>query len=269
MPGAGVGDIMAACKGHGAKCTPSAPCCSGAGLTCGKQGKHGKRRCRCKQGWKHCSDTATGCLAVQSDPENCGDCGHHCPAHKPCCIGGTCQARCDDTCCADCFVEILLNGNPDLDHPVCCNATDGTICGPNKKKQSDDRCCYPDQECVKGECCCNGCEGAVVCGGRCCASAACCDGECCAAGKVCATTTDGLSCVSANRGCSDDQDCFAGEVCHGGICCSGNRVCGDGMGNDVCCDIGEYCEFPGLPIAECCPINTVCKGTYRGHRVRR
>jgi hypothetical protein len=268
IPGSAVMETVAACKGYGANCSSGSPCCPNAGLTCRKQGKHSNRRCRCKQGWKHCS--GANCLPVQSDPDNCGDCGHHCPANKPCCIGGTCQPRCGDTCCADCFVEILLNGNPDLDHPVCCEADGGTICGPNKKKQSDDHCCYPDQECVKGVCCCDGCEGAVVCGNRCCAEAACCDGECCAAGKVCATTTDGPSCVSAHRQCGPGEpSCLSGEVCHGGVCCSGNRVCGDGMGNDVCCDPDEYCEFPNSPIAECCPINTICKGTYRGHRVRR
>jgi len=265
IAGAAVDEAVAACKGYGAKCTSAAPCCPGAGLTCIKQGKHGKRRCRCKQGWQRCSGADAGCLAVQSDPENCGDCGHHCPAHKPCCIKGTCQPRCGGACCADCFVEILLNGQPDFDHPVCCLADGGTICGPNKKKESDDRCCYATEECVNGKCCCDGCQGSMVCGGKCCAIAACCNGKCCTNGKVCAATPAGDVCVSATRGCSGDQECFAGEVCHGGVCCAGGRVCTDGQGSDVCCDAGERCEQPNNT---CCPINTACQ-SYKGHRVRR
>lgn len=222
---------------------------------------------RCKKGRKRCP--GAGCRRLKSDPEHCGACDHQCPPAKPCCIGGKCQPRCIDgagkeVCCADCFVEILLTGTPDLDHPVCCASQGGTICGPNKKKKSDDRCCYPNQECVKGTCCCDGCEGAVKCGGKCCAIAACCNGTCCKKGKVCANTPQGKACVSASRGCGPGKPpCYSGEQCIGGICCSGARICGE-----VCCGAGKYCEVVG-PNRSCCPINTICKGTYRGRRVRR
>lgn len=207
--------------------------------------------------------------------------GKPCPSETPCCQKGKCRPRCGDSCCGDCFVEILLNGQPNANNPVCCTASGGTICSPKvkakrkkgkKKKKdnpADDLCCYPDQTCINGGCCCDGCEGAVICGGVCCPSEACCNGACCPAGQVCANTGSGLACVPATRSCGGGQPpCLSGEVCHGGVCCSGIRVCGDGMGNDVCCAADAYCEFPGLPIAECCPVNTICKGTYRGRRVR-
>jgi hypothetical protein len=225
--------------------------------------KHGNRRCKKKK------------------RQECGG-GKQCPPEVPCCFKGTCQPLCGDSCCEDCFVEILLQtGQPDLDHPICCPASGGTVCSPdvkprkkkkNSKKRrkrrndpSDDVCCYPTDACVNGACCCDGCQGSMVCGGKCCAIAACCNGACCEDGQICATTPAGEACVSANRGCSGDQDCFSGEVCHGGVCCSGGRVCTDGQGGDVCCDAGARCE---LPNNICCPINTACQ-TYKGRRVRR
>jgi hypothetical protein len=220
--------------------------------------KHGKRR--------------------KKKPAQCGA-NTPCPSETPCCIKGTCQPLCGESCCEDCFAPILLQtGLPDLAHPVCCAEGVGTVCNPDggkkkkhkkgRKKSKDDPandlCCYPTDTCVKGVCCCNGCQGTMVCGGECCAIASCCNGNCCENGDVCATTPNGPACVSPNRGCSGDQDCYAGEVCHGGVCCSGNRVCTNGNGGEACCDAGSRCEQPNNI---CCPIGTFCE-SYRGHRVR-
>lgn len=203
-----------------------------------------------------------------------------CPAETPCCIKGACQPLCGESCCEDCFAPILLpTKEPDLDEKVCCVEGVGTVCSPDarakkkhkkgRKKSKDDpandSCCYPDETCVKGVCCCDGCMGTMVCGGECCPIASCCDGKCCKEGLVCATTPKGPACVAANRGCSGDQECFAGEVCHAGICCSSNRVCRDGGGHDVCCATNARCEQP--PNGICCPNGSICS-SYRGHRVR-
>ena len=255
--------------------------------------KRGKGRC--KKNKKKQKQKQVPAPVPVPVPE-CGDTeSEPCPPETPCCIEGTCQPLCGGSCCADCFVEILLQtGQPDFDHPFCCPASGGTVCSPivtaqNKQKKkkkkkktrkqakateqsddpaddpADDVCCRPTETCVNGVCCCNGCQGAMVCGGQCCAIAACCNGQCCMNGTVCATTPTGAACVSANRGCSDDQDCFSGEVCHGGVCCSGGRICTDGEGSDVCCAAGARCE---LPNNVCCPINTSCQ-SYKGRRVRR
>ena len=193
-------EVAAACKGFNAKCKGNASCCADAGLRCVKVGKGGngkkrpKRRCRCQNGT--------------------------CPPQTPCCIGGRCEELCDGECCADCFVELSGTGQPIPSTVVCC--PQDKICGPNPKKLSDDRCCFPNEDCVNGVCCCNGALGSMVCGGKCCAIASCCNGECCGERK-------GVRNHAARRGVcfgqprlwSGDHDCFAGEVCHGGVCCSG------------------------------------------------
>ena len=258
-----------ACKGHNAKCKSNGSCCGDAGLRCVKQGKKKKKRCRCIPGWARCPESGDGCLHVAEDTENCGSCGNECPDGEPCCFGGECQPLCDGACCADCFVEVQLDGTLDLDNPVCCaangQASGGTICSSNKKKTSDDRCCWPFEACVNGKCCCDDCAGSVVCGGKCCAKAACCNGVCCKKGKVCATTDDGDTCVPANRACGGaNPPCFASETCIGGHCCPAARTCGN-----ICCAADEYCEIPGHPSGGCCPINSTCNGSYRGHRIRR
>jgi hypothetical protein len=42
-------------------------------------------------------------------------CPNPCPPETPCCFKGACQPLCGGSCCADCFVEILLTGQPNLD----------------------------------------------------------------------------------------------------------------------------------------------------------
>jgi len=260
-----VDQVAAGCSAFNFPCNASSSCCPDAGLRC--QDGH----CRCKKGWKRCPDSGIGCQNLNTNPDHCGECGHACSAAKPCCLKGKCRENnCGGACCADCFVEILLNGQPDLAHPVCCTSSGGTVCEHNKPGPADDRCCYDDQLCVKGKCCCDGCDGAVKCGGKCCAKEACCNGKCCEKGHVCATKEEGdpnKTCVPANRDCVEVEDCFPGETCLGGTCCSGLRECNDGAGMEFCCKASEYCVFKGALAARCCPINTSCS-TYRGHRVR-
>jgi hypothetical protein len=246
-------EVAAKCKGYKGKCKKKSSCCEHVGLECRKD------RCRCKKGWKRCSGSGPGCTHVKADSDNCGACGHECPPETPCCINGACREMCGGDCCADCFVDEQVDGSD-----TCCAPGSGAFCKGNKKDPSDDVCCWPDQECVAGECCSDGYDGAVICGGKCCANASCCNGECCPEGQVCAMTTDGLACVPANRTCAD---CFPDESCVDGTCCKGDRICSD-QGVDFCCPAGEYCDFlEGNGI--CCPINTQCKSTYRGHRVRK
>jgi hypothetical protein len=264
FPRAGGNEADAACKGYRSRCKKKSSCCSGVGLRCRR------KRCHCKKGWKRCQADVAGCTPVQTDPNHCGACGHQCPPETPCCINGSCQELCDGSCCADCFIDLLNGVTPQPDTETCCGPGSGTLCSANENDASDDSCCYPDQSCVNGVCCRDGHAGAVICGGVCCASASCCNGQCCPEGQVCGTTTEGLACVTANRACTGPADCLAGEVCHGGVCCAGDRICGDGVGGDVCCPTGEYCDdsLGGNNIG-CCAINTTCKSTWRGRRVRR
>jgi hypothetical protein len=254
-------EAAAKCKGYKGKCKSNGSCCKKNGLKC----SHGRCRCK-KKGWKRCPGSASDCTHVNSDPNNCGACGNECPAATPCCINGTCREMCGGSCCADCFID-EQDGIPQPGTETCCGPGSGTFCSANKHDSSDDVCCWPDQECIQGECCSDGYDGAVICGGECCASAACCNGECCPEGQVCAMTTEGLACVSANRTCDNDDECLAEETCVAGTCCNGDRVCSN-LGVDFCCPVGEYCDvLEGNGI--CCAINTRCKSTWRGQRVRK
>lgn len=226
---------------------------------------------KCKKGWKRCLGPGLGCQNLNTDPDHCGECDHACPTATPCCIKGKCREKCGDTCCADCFVELFIDGTPNEENTVCCTLSGGTICEYVKPGPGDDRCCYPNEICLKGKCCCDGCLGAIKCGGKCCAKEACCNGKCCEKGYVCATKNEGdpkMTCVRANRDCTSAAGCFPGETCLDGTCCSGLRMCVDGVGTEFCCKADERCELPGHPSANCCPINTTCNNTYRGHRVR-
>jgi hypothetical protein len=254
-------EAEAKCKGYKGKCKSKSKCCDGVGLHCKKD------RCRCKKGWKRCASSGKGCTHVKADPDNCGSCGNECPPATPCCINGSCQEMCGGSCCVDCYNDVF-QGLPQPGTETCCSSGSGALCKGNKKDSSDDVCCWPDQECVAGECCSDGYDGAVICGGVCCASASCCNGECCPEGQVCAMTTEGLACVTANRTCDNDGECLADETCVEGTCCKDDRTCHDIVDGDFCCPAGEYCDSQG-PTGSCCAINTRCNSTWRGHRVRK
>jgi hypothetical protein len=261
FPIAEADEAAAGCKGFKGKCKKKSQCCGKDGLRC-KRG-----RCRCKKGWKRCPGSVSDCTHVKADSDNCGACGNECPPATPCCINGECREMCGGSCCATCFNDVF-QGIPQPGTETCCDAGSGTLCKGNKKDPSDDVCCWPDQECVKGECCSDGFDGAMICGGKCCAIASCCNGKCCPKGEVCATTTGGLACVSADRACNNDGECLADETCVAGTCCKGDRICHDIIDGDFCCPAGEYCDSTG-PTGSCCAINTQCNSTWRGHRVRK
>jgi hypothetical protein len=255
-------DAAAACRGFNQPCGKNAPCCPGSGLRC--ENGH----CRCREGTRHCLPGPI-CQNLETSPAHCGGCGQTCPAHKPCCINGTCRPKCGAVCCADCFIEVSSIGVIQAGSEVCCGGAAGTICS-KKNGPNDDRCCYPDQRCLKGRCCDLGKFGTVNCSGRCCAKAACCNGKCCRNGFVCARRhgENKQHCARANRVCSGNGQCHANEICHGGTCCSGNRICLTvGNGAPVCCRADEYCEFQGTLAARCAPLHE-STSTTRGHRIR-
>ncbi|MDQ3695208.1 MAG: hypothetical protein M3464_16495 [Chloroflexota bacterium] len=247
------------------RCGGNTPCCAEAGLRCKD------RRCRCKKDWEHCKP-GPACQHLKRDPDHCGTCGKKCPTNKPCCINGECRALCNGECCGDCFVTVTGDDiEPDPDSAICCQAANGKVCS-KKSGEGEDRCCYPEEKCLKGQCCRDGEYGETNCAGTCCRESACCnDKTCCKQGHVCATKTEGSgkqSCVPANRSCNGGgANCYPGEECHGGKCCSGVRLCKDAGGSDHCCKAGEYCEFPDAPNAHCVPVHT-SDSTYRSHRIR-
>jgi hypothetical protein len=260
-------DVAAGCKQVGKKCGKK-KCCAGARC------RH--RHCRCKKGWAECNDDGL-CQDLSAEANHCGacdqscatatgDCGQCNPAcAAPCCVDGACRAKCGDDCCANCFVESdSVLGPPNCGTESCC--PNSSICNSGTGDPGDDLCCWPDEVCLDGDCCCDGCEGTLVCGGKCCPSVSCCHGKCCSTGQVCARQQPNkpMTCVSADRSCTSSEDCFEGEECRGGACCSGDRVCFAAGPNTapVCCALGHYCD---LDLETCCAIGKIC---HTGKKVR-
>lgn len=251
-------EAVAACRRVGGRCDRGSDCCQGARCR--------GRRCRCKPGWMVCNQDGL-CRSLATDPDHCGECNE--PCASGCCAGGTCRDLCEDACCAECFAE--ATGVTDPPKPIpgtdfCCAAA--AVCSITGVPK-DDLCCWPDEACIDGNCCNNGSEGTVVCGGECCPSVSCCNGKCCAAGQVCARPNPKKprTCVSAIRPCTDNDDCFGDEVCHGGLCCSGDRVCFvlNQPNNPVCCPLGKYCD---PDTQSCCSNGIVCGTTSKKVRIR-
>ncbi len=240
-------DALAACKKVGAKCGKGARCCPGARC------RHG--RCRCRKGWAACAQDGR-CRNLTTDAEHCAGCDQAC--FTGCCAAGECRNPCGDACCADCFAEADTPAGPPHDGTEACCAK-SSICTSGTSDPADDLCCWPDEVCLDGHCCCDGCLGQKVCGGKCCPTAACCNGKCCGGGQVCARPKPNKprTCVSANRTCATDGDCFADEQCWGGVCCAGDRLCHK-LGPStapVCCAVGMYCD---PEISQCCAIGKNC-----------
>ena len=152
--------------------------------------------------------------------------------------------------------RFCLNGNPDEDHPVCCKSSGGTICEHNKPGPADDRCCYDDQLCVKGKCCCDGCEGAVKCGGKCCAKEACCNGKCCEKGYVCATKNIGAIQRPASEPTATVVPLRTASPAKPASAANAARAFAsaiDGAGNEFCCGARRYCVFQGPTKREVLP----------------
>src|SRR5215204_2583176 len=180
-------NAAAGCQKVGQTCVKNKACCRGARC------RHG--HCRCKKGWKECSQDGL-CRDLASDANHCGGCAQSCASG--CCAGGSCRPKCGAGCCADCFIE-AVGANTVPGTEACCAAS--SVCSSGTGDPADDLCCWPNEDCIGGKCCCDGCEGTVVCGGKCCPSGSCCNGKCCGAGQVCARpkANKPRKCVSGYR----------------------------------------------------------------------
>jgi hypothetical protein len=248
-------EVAAGCKKVGKKCKKNGNCCAGARC------RHG--RCRCKKGFVQCNADGL-CRNLASDAAHCGACNQACATG--CCAGGVCREMCGDDCCAECFGEAPGEKGPIIDDTEFC-CPESLLCRRGTSDPADDLCCWPEDACIDGECCCHGCEGTVVCDDKCCPSVSCCNGKCCGGGQVCARPKKNKprKCVSANRSCSTDGNCFEGEECRGGVCCSGDRLCFNMSADPVCCPLGEHCD---PDFQTCCPNHITCGTTAKKVRIR-
>ena len=199
-----------------------------------------------------------------TDPKNCGGCGHTCAAGLPC-VGGECQGNCDP------HVEMCPDG-------TCCDTSQCAFCKNGSCVSScqaglrcvNNACICDEQSCPKG-CCKDGqCvplrnQGEDTCGigGETCVAchppAFCCGGVCCrapddpGAGPVCCLDccepeTHGI-CVDLSGDPNNCGECFhkctADQHCVGGHCVCDGTTCPHG-----CCDAQGRCQ-PGTTDQVC------------------
>ncbi|MCG8557470.1 MAG: hypothetical protein MJD61_19610 [Proteobacteria bacterium] len=247
--------------------------CGGCGNFCEGQSVCLNGLCQCPPGTVECGGgggigfpgggEGGNCLlgSLQTDPNNCGECGIRCPLGGLC-LNGLCQCPPGTQVCA---------ANPGRNIPGECALTvaDPEHCGPDCKP------CVPGATCANGICLCppgltechpDGCVDLLTssldcgqCGVRCSGGAQCMGGQClCPPGREpCGTPGPGeLS------GCRlPGQDAFQNDSLNCGGCgrtCAVGAICR--MGECLCppgeVDCGGHCSLPGrCPIYEQCDRN--------------
>jgi hypothetical protein len=213
------------CGSCDVKCAPGAGCCNGfcdtgfsdAACPCGPcvTGFHciSAGYCGCLPGEVICGNNNSHCLALASDPANCGACGNAC-AQGSVCSNGACKQVCDQgltACGAEC-----VNLNASHQHcGDCANA------------------CQGGTTCVNGQCSCS--FGRPVCNGLC-----------------TDTMTDRANCGGCGKACVANAKCVGGgcqclpgfTLCNG-ACSSLNEdancgACGTACPNGTHC-VSGYC----------------------------
>ena len=198
------------------------------------------------------------CVDLESDNNDCGECGKKCSKSQSC-IQGRCECDSADTMSMD--AEEYAAG-----------ATAVQALGPTEP--CGDSCCGPCQTCDNGTCrTCNQCEScdangncvplpnAQPCGDACCGSCQVCDNGTCRACNQCEICDSAGSCTSACSACQvcDDgtcveQVCPPGQICKDGGCqCpEGTKPCGPFTGWPAC--------IPST--SNCCPDSSRADGGY-------
>ena len=202
-----------------------------------KKKKKKKKKKRCGNGETRCDD---GCVNLQNDPKNCGDCGEECDVGQSCKLG-----ECVDTCVPFCTGS-----------EACCLAecvdlqTDAKNCGECGKA------CSATEFCRNGQCvpCAAPTALCTVGGQQTCVDARSDADNCGACGRQC--PKDPVT-PARNFVCQGGECVCTGVVCDNGRCCpAGFTVCL--LGGAGCCPDG-YTEDCGN--GRCCPEGFQCGGT--------
>jgi len=217
----------------------------------------------------HCSPLTTcsgsTCTNLNTDPSNCGSCGHACPANAAACLNGACTA----SCAVDGGVALTNCGGACVDLQ-----TDPNHCGVCATA------CTGGQQCADGGCACP--SGQAECSGACVTYASSvtncgkCGNDCtstplpngavqwlCSSGACvteCGADDAGTQLSACNSGCVDtNRDnancgacgnaCGAGATCTSGVCtcpagqayCNGSCI-GDQSDPNNCGGCGVACD---------------------------
>lgn len=249
------GAAAVTCRAAGSVCLHNGNCCSGV---CGPTDATGRHRCLCRAGTEDCHRTCVDpANAYQSDPANCGSCGHRCPGVA----GGT--ATCTRGACG--FVcapgYSALNG-------ACC--PEANVCGPTCLAAP----CNPAQ-CLS----CDSVAGACV--STCAGEEICQNGTCVAPcnPKSCADFPGQCGAISDGCGGTLSCDCSGGQTCQSGTCACPTGTCGSGCaqvqcgdgsckqdvggscagGSDCCSGVCVSGQCASVPTCDCSNLN-FCSG---------
>jgi hypothetical protein len=176
-----------------------------------------------------------GCLATDSDVNNCGGCGATCGASGDGCSGGKCRcgggSACiaGQTCCAGLGCIDLMN---DAFHCGTC----GHACNPGESCVNGACACGSGAACTGTSpvCCVSGASALCSATGTCaCGASICTSPEICCGGSACKNLmTDNANCGMCGHGCITPLSCSGGAcACNGQICSTGDTCCGTGCAN--------------------------------------
>ena len=186
-------DAASRCRSDGNACEKNGDCCSS---NCAATNRRGRRLC-CGAGSQICNDVCTSAASFQSDPNNCGSCGHSCAGGT--CTAGVCCLLTGATCAftgeGECCVGACIQGVG-----ICGFIPTGQLCTPGHDAECSSGSCRPFD--VGSFCDPNGA------GGTCrvnddCVTALCQSGVC--------------ACAPASGSCGTAADC-CNRPCYNGVC---------------------------------------------------
>jgi hypothetical protein len=234
----------------------------------------------CAEGEECCEG---GCTEVDTDIHNCGVCDNDCMAgDRP--RGDLCAEGPGDVSVCFCGRVGTACSSDEWCTPL--TEPEGEDCGCRDLDSDDDNCggcgdayaCGDNEECVAGECQCEGSERVCYPGETCCLGGGCVDLEtdrehCGGCGDSCEPdeTCESSECQCGGDVCSDSEFCCHGD-CRTGTCCDDDGDCTGDQNPDcdttthacscgsVTCTGDESCCYGACRTGECCADDGDCGG---------